>query len=149
MHLTNYAINKLSTKFLFNEGTSNDFQGHKRSLSSTLEYLETNYNLKVQNFWEKIYDIAKKTIIIAQPHLAHAYHNLQPEDYTNQICFQILGLDIPLDQNLKPWLLEVNHSPSFNTDTPLDKQIKIKVVIDALSLLNLSLKNKIKIINQQ
>ena len=28
--------------------------------------------------------------------------------------------DIMLDENLNSWLLEVNHTPSFHTDSPLD-----------------------------
>jgi len=35
-------------------------------------------------------------------------------------CFEIFGFDIMLDQELKVWLLEVNHTPSFHTDSPLD-----------------------------
>jgi len=41
-------------------------------------------------------------------------------------CFEVLGLDIMLDSKLQPWLLEVNHSPSFTVDTPLDFQIKAR-----------------------
>ena len=32
--------------------------------------------------------------------------------------------DVLLDENLKPWLLEINYTPSFRTDTPLDLKIK-------------------------
>ena len=33
-----------------------------------------------------------------------------------------------LDQNLVPYLIEVNHSPSFTTDTPLDHNIKKNLI---------------------
>lgn len=43
-----------------------------------------------------------------------------------------------LDESLKPWLLEVNHSPSFSCDAPLDYYIKKNLIEDTLILLNLS-----------
>jgi len=43
-----------------------------------------------------------------------------------------------LDQKYKPYLLEVNASPSFGTDTPLDYKIKKNVLADAFRLLNFS-----------
>jgi hypothetical protein len=49
-------------------------------------------------------------------------------------CFDLLGFDIMLDSDLKPWLLEVNLSPSMNTDSPLDLYIKSNLVSDALNL---------------
>ena len=60
------------------------------------------------------------------------------------MCFEILGFDIILDQNLKPWILEVNHSPSFATDSPLDFKIKKNLISDTIRLLNLSLTKKSK-----
>lgn len=47
-----------------------------------------------------------------------------------------------LDSNLKPWLLEVNQSPSFKTESGLDSRIKSKLVRDTLTLLNLSYKRR-------
>jgi tubulin polyglutamylase TTLL6/13 len=60
------------------------------------------------------------------------------------VCFEVLGFDIILDHKLKPWLLEVNHSPSFATDSPLDKKIKKDLMYDTFNLLNLSTKRKKK-----
>lgn len=39
MHLTNYAINKNSDNFIFNEDVHDDSSGHKRSLTAILDYL--------------------------------------------------------------------------------------------------------------
>jgi tubulin polyglutamylase TTLL6/13 len=50
--------------------------------------------------------------------------------------------DVMIDEKGKPWLLEVNHSPSFSTDTPLDYKIKYDLIKDTINLLNLSIKRK-------
>ena len=47
-----------------------------------------------------------------------------------------------LDKDCKPILLEVNHSPSFATDSPLDYKIKSELVKDTLKLLGLSSRRK-------
>jgi tubulin polyglutamylase TTLL6/13 len=47
-----------------------------------------------------------------------------------------------LDSALTPYLIEVNQSPSFTTDSPLDDKIKKGVLTDAFNLLNLSVKRK-------
>lgn len=43
MHLTNYAINKRSKDFVFNNDTNKDDVGHKRSLSSVLKVIIWKY----------------------------------------------------------------------------------------------------------
>ena len=40
-----------------------------------------------------------------------------------------------IDENLKPWVIEVNHRPSFGTNTPLDLKIKQGLVLDTLNLI--------------
>lgn len=64
------------------------------------------------------------------------------------MCFQVLGFDILIDSNCKPWLLEVNQSPSFSTDSPLDYLIKKHVLGDAFRLLNVSYEKKMEYIKQ-
>ena len=45
------------------------------------------------------------------------------------MCFEVLGFDILIDEKLKPWLIEINHAPSFGTDTCLDFKIKKNLII--------------------
>lgn len=54
------------------------------------------------------------------------------------MCFQILGIDVFLDKKAKPWLIEINQSPSFMTDSPLDHKVKKGVLVDSFRMLNLN-----------
>ena len=85
-----------------------------------------------------------KTICAVQPTLSHTYKSCQPDDVENSMCFEILGFDIFLDENLKPWILEVNHAPSFSTDSPLDFKIKKNLIADSIRLLGLTYQKKLK-----
>lgn len=60
--------------------------------------------------------------------LNHQYGLSQTDNLANDLCFHILGFDVMLDSNLEPFLLEVNHTPSFATDTPLDRSIKKSLI---------------------
>jgi len=50
------------------------------------------------------------------------------------VCFELYGFDIILDEKLKPWLLEVNVCPSLSSSSPFDKQIKTMLLSDVLHL---------------
>ena len=56
-------------------------------------------------------------------------------------CFQMMGFDIFLDKKCKPYIIEINHNPSFKLPTPLDGR-SVETPLDAIfkscSLLNLS-----------
>ncbi|OMJ93524.1 hypothetical protein SteCoe_3500 [Stentor coeruleus] len=136
MHLTNYAINKENPKFQYNSSLTEDFKGHKRSLKKLFEYLAEN-GINTQQLWMDIEDIITKTICVAQPALVHLYKASQPNDPTGAICFQVLGFDILINNKLKPILLEVNHTPSFATESPLDIHVKKNVISDALKMLGI------------
>ena len=40
----------------------------------------------------------------------------------------MLGFDVMFDHQLRPFLIEVNHSPSFTCDSPLDTTVKSAVL---------------------
>lgn len=132
MHLTNYAINKLSPSFVVSRKID-DFSGHKRSFKTFLQKLEEDGN-NSKKLLKRIDDIILKTLCTVQPFLSHQYRSCQPNDSYSAICFQILGFDIFLDSRLHPHLLEVNHTPSFSTDSALDFQIKKSVIKDCLNM---------------
>ena len=47
-----------------------------------------------------------------------------------------------LTSKLEPVLIEVNHTPSFETSTPLDFIVKKKLIEDTLKLMQITSENK-------
>ena len=148
MHLTNYAINKTNQKFVYNKSEKDMGKGHKRSLSAIYAYL-AKMNVDTDELKRKIDEVIIKTLIVGQPMIAHTYGLAQADNYANDLCFQILGFDILINEKLEPILLEVNHTPSFKTDTPLDLFIKKNLIKDTLTLLNINVEKKTEIINRK
>ncbi len=64
IHLTNYAINKNSSKFVQNNNEAEDDDAHKRSLSSLYKRLHEEGH-DVNYLKSQINDIVTKTIIVA------------------------------------------------------------------------------------
>ncbi|KAM6308553.1 tubulin polyglutamylase TTLL13 [Aegotheles albertisi] len=142
MHLTNYAINKHNENFVQDDAT-----GSKRKLSTVSAWLMGNGHNTIR-LWEDIEDIVIKTLISAHPVMKHNYQSCFPTHIAGCACFEILGFDILLDRRLKPWLLEVNHSPSFTTDSRLDQEVKDALLCDTFNLINLHACDKRKVLEE-
>jgi tubulin polyglutamylase TTLL6/13 len=52
-----------------------------------------------------------------------------------------------IDEDLKPWLIEVNHAPSLACESLFDATLKKKLLEDTFRLLNLSIKRKMQYVN--
>jgi tubulin polyglutamylase TTLL6/13 len=53
-----------------------------------------------------------------------------------------------IDANNKCHLLEINYTPSFTTDTPLDELVKSNLIKDTLTLMNINPKTRDKILSE-
>ena len=69
-------------------------------------------------------------------------------DLEGLMCFQLLGFDVILDKHCKPFLLEINQSPSFKDESPVDYEVKRNLLLDTLNLLGLSPEKKKQKLNE-
>ena len=130
-HLTNYSVNKKSTKFDVNVDATEDGAGSKWSLKALLRRLAAD-GVDTAAVMDSIRDIIVKTIISAESEVSSLCNRL----FRNRSgahappCVELFGFDILLDAKLKCWLIEVNVSPSLSSSSPLDKTIKNMLLTD-------------------
>ncbi|KAK3537762.1 hypothetical protein QTP70_017850, partial [Hemibagrus guttatus] len=146
MHLTNYSVNKKSSDyvsavlakpdtedlvFLFScDDPEIEDYGNKWSMSAMLRYLKQE-GKDTTLLMGQIEDLIIKAMLSAELQIATACKMFVPH---RNNCFELYGFDVLIDSNLKPWLLEVNLSPSLACDTPLDLKIKASMISDMFSV---------------
>uniref|UniRef100_H3DJ54 Tubulin--tyrosine ligase-like protein 5 n=1 Tax=Tetraodon nigroviridis TaxID=99883 RepID=H3DJ54_TETNG len=130
MHLTNYSVNKKSSDYVSCDDPEVEDYGNKWSMSAVLRYLKQE-GKDTTLLMRQVEDLIIKAIMGAEQQIATACKTFVPHK-TN--CFELYGFDVLIDANLKPWLLEVNLSPSLACDAPLDLKIKASMIADMFSL---------------
>lgn len=129
MHLTNYSINRYNSEYRTNND-SGACTGHKWSLKALWTYLKKR-DVDVVEIMERIKDLIVKTIISAD-----AYVNvLTKANVRRKFCVhELFGFDVILDEQCKPYIVEVNISPSLHSNSPLDISVKGAMICDLLNL---------------
>jgi hypothetical protein len=131
MHLTNYSINKKSAKFQKNNDLQDDDTGYKWSLTAFCQYMKNNgHDMNVM--WTSIYDVIIKSLISGEKHIVNALRRSVPH---RSNCFELFGYDIMFDEAMKPWLMEINLSPSLSCDSPLDFIIKSTILTSLFNMI--------------
>jgi len=82
-------------------------------------------------FWSRIYDVIIKSIISGENNILAA---IKKTCIHRTNCFELFGYDILIDSDLKPWLVEINLSPSLACESPLDLTIKSNLIADTLTM---------------
>ncbi|XP_050663995.1 tubulin polyglutamylase TTLL5 isoform X2 [Leptidea sinapis] len=133
MHLCNYSINKYHTDYIKCDDPNAGNIGHKWTLSALLRHLRKQ-GRNTAALMAAIEDLVVKSILSSAQTITTAARVFVPNVFN---CFELFGYDILVDDMLKPWLLEINLSPSLACESPLDARVKSALLADTLTLVGL------------
>ncbi|XP_023248447.1 probable tubulin polyglutamylase TTLL9 [Copidosoma floridanum] len=126
VHLTNMSI-QLKTEARKSEGERVQSLGRKLPLNWLRSHLTARHGRElVQRLLRNIAGIIMASL-----------QSVQSVIIPSKNSFELYGYDVLLDANLRPWLLEINASPSLNATDPDDFRLKFDLIDDLLSVLDL------------
>uniref|UniRef100_A0A7S1IYS3 ATP-grasp domain-containing protein n=1 Tax=Eutreptiella gymnastica TaxID=73025 RepID=A0A7S1IYS3_9EUGL len=117
VHLTNVAVQKQGDDY-------NDNHGGKWHLENLLLYIESRHSKESADLL-----MANTKFIIIQ-----SLRSCQGVMNNDKHCFELYGFDLLLDSSFKPWLIEINASPSLSYTTPADRHLKTELIGDVLDI---------------
>ncbi|XP_075427853.1 putative tubulin polyglutamylase TTLL9 isoform X2 [Ascaphus truei] len=120
IHLTNVAIQKTAPDY-------DPEKGCKWMIQQLRQFLTAKHGPEpVEVLFQNMDNIFIKTLQSVQKIIINDKH-----------CFELYGYDILLDQDLKPWLLEVNASPSLTASSQDDYELKCHLLEDTLHVVDM------------
>lgn len=126
-HLTNSSLNKLGPGYA--EQKDRVGAGCKWNFKQLRHYFQ-QAGIRDWLLWQRISALVTLTVLSQSTSVPQT---------TN--CFEFYGFDVLVDENLKPWLLEVNLSPALGNDCDVDPVVKKPLLHDLFDLLGLPVCN--------
>ena len=135
IHLTNTSINKKNINYKrVTDPTKDD--GNDWTLTVLKKYIKKKHNIDFDTvILPKINDIIVKSFltVLVKSHKKDRERNVKPGT-----IYQILGYDILLDRNFRPWLIEINYGPDLSNIDNFDLILKTKVVTDLYNIVGIT-----------
>lgn len=100
-----------------------DVGGSKLRLSYVWQHLREGLGIDTEAVWSDIAMVVLKSLVCVEDVIPP-----QPG------AFEVFGYDVLLDAELRPWLLEVNASPSLAREHGLDKEVKEALMRDSIKV---------------
>ena len=123
--LTNTAVNCKNPNLLNPDKMT-------RMITDVFKQLEDD-GYDIPKLWAEIDKAIVLSIISAYGFLKKE-EEIQCPNYGMPRCFQIIGCDVLLDKNLRPYILELNYRPSMKCNTEHSHDLKLDMLKDALRI---------------
>ena len=121
IHITNYSLQKKSANFEQYE------DGNEISYNDFKNYMKYN-NISLENF-NKMIEQMKYLVEISFKSIGKKLIKTNPV-----LCFEIFGYDFIVDNDFKPWILEINNNPGLCISSPVIQKLVPRMLDDAFRL---------------
>ncbi|CAL8102422.1 unnamed protein product [Calicophoron daubneyi] len=123
-HLTNASINVSGPGYLVNKPGIG--RGCKWNIRQLRQWFQKNA-LNDRVMWTQIQALIILTLLSQANSISKVAN-----------AYELFGFDILIDQQMRPWLIEVNANPALSTDCMVDEMVKKPLVNSVLEMLRLS-----------
>ena len=121
IHITNYSFQKKSSKFQkYEEGNEISYNDFKLFLKEEKIPLE-KFDLMIEQI--------KFLIKVSFKSVSKKLYKTN-----NVLCFELFGYDFIIDNDFKPWILEINNNPGLCISSSVIKKIVPRMIDDAFRL---------------
>ena len=113
--MTNNSIAKYSEKF-----ASSEIKGNMWTMEDFALYIKNVTNQDI--FYEKIQPKMKKIVV-------DVLKSVEDMMLYRKKSMELYGFDFMIDENLNPWIIEINSSPAMDYSTPVTEKL-VKLVME-------------------
>jgi tubulin polyglutamylase TTLL4 len=130
-NLTNFSLNNDDEGFVRSKGGVETIANSKWSLAFFMNYL-TELGVDPKALLKSLESVTISTVIAGVCAIRKHHRKLIAHRHTS---YELYGIDILLDENLRPYVMEINISPGMDgSDSALDKQLKVPLMNDTLKM---------------
>ncbi|XP_013384645.1 tubulin polyglutamylase TTLL4-like [Lingula anatina] len=129
IHLTNLAVNRMNANF-----TPDKINKLRPPLAFFWKHVKEHYGVERQPIWDKIKDIVIKSIISGEEFMQAGTTSYVKNRHS---VFELFGYDFFIDDNLEPWLMEVNVLPRITKEGL--KEVHHPLLVDMFNLVGLQI----------
>ncbi|EPY31550.1 tubulin tyrosine ligase protein [Angomonas deanei] len=120
IHVTNVAVQKTNPKYTAMSGCKFGIRNLRTIITATHGADRAN------RLFDEIQTLILRTIFAVQRVIIHDKH-----------CLELYGYDVMIDDQLHPWLIETNASPSLTAETPADYHLKFNMLDDMFNVIDM------------
>jgi hypothetical protein len=113
------------------------YEENPRDFGELKIFLDNDKKKKIMNFKDGNYLFGKINLLMEEISICLSKNIYQSRNIKNTIAFQLFGADVIFDDELHPYLLELNKGPDMSPRDPIDEKMKNMVQSDMFKIVGI------------